>query len=379
MTKQLTTSEIVYATDGDRERWDHYVRKHHDSSLYHLFEWGNIIHRTYGHDRYYLMATRPATGHGAEQSGISSSETVGILPLIHLKSAIFGNCLVSMPFLDGGGVLADRSDVEEDLLSEAVALGTRIGASRLEIRCDTAIASCDEGSGIGASCRFGPFAIAKQSNKVRMLLNLPESPKELFKSFKSKLRSQINKPLREGCTTSTGGAELLDDFYRVFLVNMRDLGSPIHSKALVNQVLETFPERSRIVAVYMSGVPVAAALVAGFNNVLRNPWASSDRRFSSISPNMLLYLRMLEFGCENGYRIFDFGRSTPGEGTYRFKEQWGAASAPLNWYVMFLDGKVSDPNVATSKRFQLAARLWRRLPLAVTGFIGPWIRKQISL
>jgi len=94
---------------------------------------------------------------------------------------------------------------------------------------------------------------------------------------------------------------------------------------------------------------------------------------------MLLYLRMLEFGCDNGYRVFDFGRSTRGEGTYKFKEQWGATPAPLYWHYISLDGKSRDPESSGTERFEKAALYWRKLPLIVTKIIGPSIRKHISL
>jgi len=221
--------------------------------------------------------------------------------------------------------------------------------------------------------------VATRSDKVRMLLDLPDSSEMLMKSFKSKLRSQITKPLKEGLTSRTGGVELLEDFYKVFLVNMRDLGSPVHSADLMRHVLSEFAERSRIFVIYKSQEPVASALVIGFGKVLRNPWASSLRKYASLSPNMLLYLRMLEFGCDNGYRVFDFGRSTRGEGTYKFKEQWGATPAPLYWHYISLDGKPRDPESSGTERFEKAALYWRKLPLIVTKIIGPSIRKHISL
>jgi len=212
-----------------------------------------------------------------------------------------------------------------------------------------------------------------------MLLNLPDSSEMLMKSFKSKLRSQIAKPLKEGLTSRIGGVELLEDFYEVFLVNMRDLGSPVHSADLMRHVLSEFAERSRILVIYKSLEPVASALVVGFDKVLRNPWASSLRKYASLSPNMLLYLRMLEYACDNGYQVFDFGRSTKGEGTYKFKEQWGAVAAPLYWHYISLDGKSLDPEKAGAAKFERAAHYWRKLPLVITRLIGPRIRKHISL
>jgi FemAB-related protein (PEP-CTERM system-associated) len=318
-------------------------------------------------------------GRGVGELTSSSEDVVGVLPLVHLNHRLFGNCLVSLPYVDGGGVLADSGEVEADLLSEAIALARRIGADSIDLRCERTVAACHDLIQAGAAEGLVPVKAAHRSNKVRMLLKLPGSSAELAKSFKSKLRSQINRPLKEGCISSIGGLELLEDFYRVFLINMRDLGSPVHSKELMRQVLEVFSERSRIIVVYNSGKPIATALVTGFNETLRNPWASSDRAYASMSPNMLLYLRMLEFACDNGYRVFDFGRSTAGEGTYRFKEQWGAVAAPLHWYLVSLNGKSLDPDASGMERYELAGRLWSKLPLVVTKVIGPRIRKHISL
>ena len=147
----------------------------------------------------------------------------------------------------------------------------------------------------------------------------------------------------------------------------------------MRHVLSEFPECSKIVAVYKDKEPVASALVVGFDKVLRNPWASSLRKYSSSSPNMLLYLRMLEFACDHGYRAFDFGRSTKGEGTYRFKEQWGASPVPLYWHYISLDGKLPNPENAGKEEFETATHYWKKLPLIVTRVLGPRIRKHISL
>jgi serine/alanine adding enzyme len=257
------------------------------------------------------------------------------------------------------------------LLVEALRQARRLGANKIDLRYEHASAACDSNG--------EQLLVSRRAGKVRMLLSIPESSAQLVKSFKSKLRNQINRPLKEGCTCRIGAADLLEDFYRVFLINMRDLGSPVHSKELMWHVLGAFPERSRIFAVYHCGRPVAASLVIGHNGVLRNPWASSDRRYANMSPNMLLYSRMLQYACENGYQTFDFGRSTPGEGTYRFKEQWGARPTPLRWYVISVDGSVIAAPESPSERFKLAARLWSKLPIPVTRVLGPRIRRNISL
>lgn len=347
-----------------------------------MYGWREVIHGTYGHATYYLMVfdgEMDSTPRSTEGGRFSVESILGVLPVVHFKNMIFGNCLVSLPYLDGGGILASCREAEKILLSEAIRLGREVGVDRIELRHEQFLSSCNH---ISASCNEGAeklLKVATGSNKVRMLLNLPDSSERLIKSFKSKLRSQINRPLKEGFSSSIGGMELLKDFYKVFLVNMRDLGSPVHSMELMRHVLSEFSERSRIFVVYKSEEPVASALVVGFGKVLRNPWASSIRKYASLSPNMLLYLRMLEYACDNGYQVFDFGRSTRGEGTYRFKEQWGAVPAPLYWYYISLDGKSPASESSQTERFRNATRYWKKLPLIVTKIIGPSIRKHISL
>jgi FemAB-related protein (PEP-CTERM system-associated) len=287
---------------------------------------------------------------------------------------------VSLPFLDGGGILADDRVAEVRLLTEAVRLGQNAGARVIELRQERPVDACESGrlaalAGLG----HGALRVATRSHKVRMLLRLPESADALLQSFKSKLRSQISRASKEGFTSRVGGLELLEDFYEVFAINMRDLGSPVHSAALMRQCLIAFPEQARIVVVYRATSPVAAALVIGLGEVLSNPWASSLRRYASLGPNMLLYLRLLQLACERGYRMFDFGRSTPGEGTYKFKEQWGATPAPLHWHYFSLDGKPPAAQQADAVQFRMAARCWRKLPVSVTKIIGPRIRKHLSL
>lgn len=374
--------KIKYATNSDRDVWDEYVRKHPHVGPFHMFGWREVIHRTYGHATYYLMVVR-AEADGARTSVDGArhfeEKILGVLPLVHLKHILFGNYLISMPFLDGGGILASCRGAEEWLLSEAIRIGQEVGAARIELRHEQPLFCWDDIEALGFKSSGTPLRTATRSHKVRMLLTLPESSEMLMKSFDAKLRSQIKKPLREGLTFRVGGIELIEDFYRVFLVNMRDLGSPIHSVELMRQVLRVFSEESRIFVVYLGKEPVAASLVIGFNKALHNPWAASLRKYGALSPNMLLYFRMLEYACDRGYQIFDFGRCSPGEGTYRFKEQWGAKPAPLCWHYISLDGTRLDLESSEKGRFEKAIRYWKMLPLPVTRIVGPSIRKHIGL
>ena len=341
----------------DKDWWDGYVHRHPSSTLYHLAGWEKVIREAYGHKTYYLIALDSDQGFG---------QINGILPLVHIKSIIFGNALVSMPFLDQGGVLADTDEIAEALLLETMKIAVDLGAKEVELRH----LSPQPLPGFAAAQTF--------SHKVAMRMELPEDADDLMRSFKSKLRSQIRKSIKEGCSACIGRAELLDEFYEVFCANMRDLGSPVHSYEFLKNILAHFPE-TKLCMVYVQNRPVAGSIMMSFKKTVHNPWASSLRDYSKLSPNMLLYWSMLEYACNHGYRTFDFGRSSPGEGTFKFKEQWGAKPEPLHWQTISLNGKRTEPNPSAKEGFGAAIKLWQQLPVPVTRFIGPMIRKYVSL
>jgi FemAB-related protein (PEP-CTERM system-associated) len=347
---------IVQAAEAGA--WDAFVRSHPQGTLYHLFAWKQVVEKTYGHPTHYLAAFKQTCSGDIRTGAVS-----GILPLVHLNHFLFGNSLVSIPFFDMGGVLADDSESERELIAAAIRLGQELKIENIELRHPRRIP--------------GPWP--SNTNKVRMLLDLPNSADDLMKGFKAKLRSQIKKAVRGGLRAEIGGSELLDDFYEVFLVNMRDLGSPVHAKRLMQNVLKHFPNEARVVIVRHNGQAIAGSIVVGFKDVLENPWASALRRFSHLNANMLLYWTMLEYACENGFKKFDFGRSTPDEGTYKFKAQWGAKPEPLNWVNISLNGDKSKNSIKEDSKFQLASRIWKRLPVPVTRVLGPRIRKYIAL
>ena len=350
--------DVKLATDKDFDSWDTYVYSKTDGHPYLLSGWGQAIAQVYKHPVYYLMA-------------VDSQQCIqGVLPLVHIKNVLFGNNLYSMPFADLGGVLSDNENIAAVLINKACEIAAEHGVSTFELR---QIMPLDD---------VPQPLYAKQDksfDKVRMLLDLPEISDQLMASFKAKLRSQIRRPLKDGLEVKSGGRELLNDFYRVFVENMRDLGSPVHAKNFIAAVLGKF-KISRLFLVYKDDNPLACALVLGCRNTLYNPWASSLRRYSRMSPNMLLYWSMLEYACDNGFKRFDFGRSTPDEGTYKFKQQWGAVKHPLHWETFSQQGKLQNTGGTDQKsRFDVAMKIWSKMPVAMTRVLGPPLRKNIGL
>ena len=360
-------------------QWDAYVSSHSASNLYQLSRWKDVIERTYRHKAYYLIAMEESPGLIGSRDSI-----VGVLPLVHLKHFLFGNALISIPFFDFGGIAADNERVEKMLVQEALSLARKLGAKEVELRHIEPISSIkqlkdsqailkDVGNGLeGAS-------LETKSHKVRMMMPLPESSDALMKSFKSKLRSQILRPIKDGLRAQVGGIDLLDDFYQVFSINMRDLGSPVHSKRLIEAVATGLHDRCKVVMVYKDQQPLAGGVLVGFKDTLENPWASALKKYVRWNANMLLYWTMLQYGCDHGYSRFDFGRSTPDSGTYKFKLQWGAAPTPLYWHHFSLNGGKAKAGGSSDPGRERAVQLWQRLPVPISRAVGPYIRKYIGL
>ena len=259
--------EIINYSPSFQSSWDQYVAGHPGATYCHLIGWQKVIKRTYGHADHYLLA---------EEKG----RIAGVLPLFRLKSLFFGDSLISMPFLDYGGLLSDDDEVGRNLLMAAIDLAHRLRVDGIELRHIESPQWLEGFNQNKNDDRSNPTGRAnlviqdRSSAKIRMLLQLPENSEYLMKSFKSKLRSQITKPLKEGCSVTFGGAELLDDFYKVFSINMRDLGSPVHEKKLFRNLFDEFPDKSKIFLVSKDNQCVAVSIVIGFEGVLENPWAS---------------------------------------------------------------------------------------------------------
>jgi lipid II:glycine glycyltransferase (peptidoglycan interpeptide bridge formation enzyme) len=126
-----------------------------------------------------------------------------------------------------------------------------------------------------------------------------------------------------------------------------------------------------------SGRPAAAALVHWYRDRIEVPWASALREFNPLSANMFAYWQLVRFAVERGFRVFDFGRSTPGEGTYQFKKQWGAESRELVWEYWMREGHPMPQLNPKNPKFDRAIRAWQHLPVRVANALGPLVVRNI--
>lgn len=343
------------ARPADGPAWDRFVREHPRASPYHFFGWKDAVERAYGHPASYLVAE-------------GGGRIRGVLPLVLIRGPWIADCAVSLPFCDFAGPLGQDEATVTALLHKASSW-SRSERADLEIRCDRAEPAVE---------REGLSAIAAVGSKVRMTLALPSSSEELFKSFTTKLRTRIRRPEKNGLQFSWAGASELPAFYGVFCRRMRDLGSPVHARALFDTLLPAYGDRARLGVVRLGDTTVAAGICLSTGSLTSVPWSASLSEHNKLGPNMLLYWCFLEYAADHGVSRFDFGRSTVGEGTYNFKSQWGTTAEPLAWYTSAdqpEDGSARGPG---AKRV-LIESLWRKLPLRVANALGPRLRRYVSL
>ncbi|MDT0582643.1 FemAB family XrtA/PEP-CTERM system-associated protein [Brumicola blandensis] len=351
--------EIKRLNDTHQAIWDNYVDQCDAATPYHRFAWGQAVKASYGFDTHYLGA-------------FEGDKLVGVLPLIEMKTPLKGSSYVAAPYCDAAGPLAENQSVVDALRTAAVNVSTDTN-SPLEIRNASNVVIAPEKL-IG-------------SEKVRMLLNLEADAEQQMAAFKSKLRSQIRKAEKNGLNagvfrfeSSAKFEEKLAQFYEVISLNMRSLGSPVHSKEWFKQVLKNYQDKAYLALVYSDDVTVGGGIVLLNGNAASIPWASTKSDYNRLAPNMLLYWTVISEAIKSGASTFDFGRSTAFEGTYNFKKQWGASPSPLDWQ-SYKDG-TEQPESAESKNGklrQLVEAIWKKLPLGLVNALGPKIRKYVSL
>ncbi len=340
-----TSIRIVSAAAPEQARaWQQFADSHSQATNFHRWGWKQVIERAFGWPTWYLMAEEAST-------------VRGILPLVWQKSRLFGSFVTSMPFLNAGGLVSENPQVERLLLDEAIAITRRLKADHLELR--------------HRSNRH--LELPTKTSKVVVVKAVSADAEKMFQELDKKVRADVRKSQKSGFTAEFGGEEFLEDFYRVFAVNMRDLGTPVYSPRFFREIFRAFPVGSWICRVRLGERTVAASFLTGYRDSIEVAWSSSLRQYLPLKPNMFLYWNLLCFAGQQGYCFFDFGRSTAGSGTHKFKMQWGAKELPLFWnYWLRRDTELPQVNPQNPK-YGIFIWGWQKLPVFVTCWLGPRI------
>lgn len=345
-----TDWEILEAVDSDAAAWDNFLETTQGTNFYQTYGWRAINRDHFGHETRYLLAR-----------SVPGGEIRGILPLVMIRSRLFGNILSSMPFVNFGGLAAPDTGVRKALLERAVSLTRELNADYAELRL---LEPLD-----------GDLPTAQ--HKVSMTIELDADPDRLWQAFTSKHRTNIRRVYKNEIEVRHGGSELLDEFYNLLSLSWRRLGTPIYAKRYFADILERFPGQTQIFVAYQQATPIATAFNGYFKDTVEGMWAGTSPDHQKLQPNYVLYWEMIKHACENGYRHFHLGRSTVDSNAEQFKKKWNASAHQLYWqYILNRSREIPQLNVNNPK-FKVAIALWQRLPLPATQLLGPWLARSI--
>ena len=293
-TKPSTTARVTLVTQKTAAsvtgEWEDYLARQGPSAMYCGPRVAGALAEGLRQDAYFIEARK-------------EGRVTGVLPLIHMRSVLFGSFLVSLPYVSWAGVIADDADASRAITEAATDLADQLDVSFVELRQSLPLDH--------------RRLVAGTTSKMQMRLPLA-GPDATWAGLKSEVRTQVRKAIKGGLEVDWGGPDRLDAFYHVFARNMRDLGTPVFPAALFRKILAAAGPSAELGIVSLGGEAIASCLVIHGPGLTEIPSAASLREHRKTAANSLMYWRAIERAIARGHTTIDFGRSTPGSASYSF-------------------------------------------------------------
>ena len=334
--------------EADRAAWEAYVSRCPAATFFHRIGWKDIYEHAARHRTHYLLGERDGA-------------IVGVLPLVQVKSLLFGNALVSLPFAVYGGAAADDVEIARALDRHAVALGRSLGVEHLELR-DRVTAEPDW----PRSDLHVTFRKALLPDVEGNLLAIPR-----------KQRAMVRKAMQRGLTSHV--ERDVGVFFDLYADNQHRHGTPPHARAYFEALRDAFGDDCECLIVRdAGGAAVSGVLSFYFRDEVLPYYAGDVPAARQLAANDFKYWELMRRACERGLRTFDFGRSKRGTGSFDFKKNWGFEPTALHYaYALFKGDSIPQRN-PSNPRYGLAIDLWRRMPRPVVNLIGPSLARHLG-
>jgi FemAB-related protein (PEP-CTERM system-associated) len=329
-------------------RWDAFVNACPQASFFHRAGWQKILKQVFRHDTHYLHA---------QVDGCIA----GVLPLAHVNSLLFGNALVSLPFAVYGGVAATRSDAAAALERHAQQLAQRLGAAHLELRHVQA-----QHPDWPRQDLYVTFRKTILADEEANMLAIPRKQRAMVrKGMKNQLRSDIDTDVAR--------------FFALYADNVHRHGTPALPKRYFQALRQEFGSDCEVLTVSApDGRPLSSVLSFYFRDEVLPYYAGDDLAARDLAANDFKYWELMRRACARGIKVFDYGRSKQGTGPYAFKKNWGFEPTPLHYeYQLYKRDAVPQNNPANAK-YKLLIETWRRLPLGVANWLGPFVVRGLG-
>jgi FemAB-related protein (PEP-CTERM system-associated) len=327
----------------DEARWDHFVDASANGTIFHKLAWKRIIEATFRYRSCYLFA---------EKEG----EICGVLPLFHVRSMFAGNAIISTPFAVYGGILANDEAVENVLLEACKEHALKVSASYVELRQ-----------------RFrcqNPGLQIRDALYCTFVKPIHADPEQTFAELPREARRMVRKAEKAGLAARFGD-ENLKDFYEIYATSVRGLGTPVFPRRLFENCLRELKPNADLLLISHQEQPVAGVLSFYYRDTVMPYYGGSFMDKNHLAPNNFMYWALMKSASERGYCFFDFGRSKNATGAYDFKRHMGFDPTPLPYQYWMMNGTPLPNNNPTNPKFQLAIKVWQRMPLSLTKVLGP--------
>jgi len=342
--RRRTPLQVHALTPDAAGDWDRFVLAQPGGTCFHLTAWKRSIEKTFGHEACYLYAER-------------GGEITGVAPVFAISNWIVGRCLVSTPCAVYGGICAADQESEQVLVEQLKGLSHSRQVDYLELR----YRQRDLLPNFASNPLYFTFTTPLSDNHEANLKRLPKDT-----------RYMIRKATKAGLRAHRGLHQMAD-FYNLFAISMKRLGTPAFPRALFENLSREFAGKTDLLIVYAGEKPVAGVFSFRFRDAILPYYAGARPEATSMAANNFMYAELMRFAAEEGIREFDFGRSKRGTGAYAFKAQWNMTVEPLTYQVHLVRRKTLPNFSPVNPKFELATRIWRRIPLPLTTWLGPQV------
>ncbi|MFB0546503.1 MAG: GNAT family N-acetyltransferase [Anaerolineae bacterium] len=340
--------EVLELQDQDKGEWDKYVYDSPQATIFHLAGWKDVMEDTFGLRSHYLFARE-------------GNQILGVLPLLYVKSRLSSHFFTSMP----SAICARNDETARALVERAKELVKASGAKYLILR--------------DSYRKWNLPDLVTNENHCTLVVKLCDDPEQIWRRLDRRVRQHTRKANRAGLEVVIG-PDYLEALYPAYSRAMRDLGTPTLGLAFFRNMMRQFPAHFTTVVVRHDREALGGAFAAFFRDTIYNTWGGMLRQSFSLRSSHIWYWETLKYGCENGFQWIDLGRSQLDSGTYTFKKLWLSEPRPL-YQQCYLNSVSQPPPVGSTRaddvQYRAFVRVWRHLPLSMTEFLGPCLRKRM--
>ncbi|HEC17218.1 MAG TPA: FemAB family PEP-CTERM system-associated protein [Sedimenticola sp.] len=328
-------------------RWDAFVQGCAEATFFHRAGWKAVIEQAFGHQTHFLYAERDGT-------------IEGVLSLGHVKSLLFGNNLVSLPFCVYGGVAANTEEARAALEQAACALAERLRVDALEMR----------------NLRPRHEDWPTKELHVTFRKTIDPDPEVNLKAIPRKQRAMVRKGINAGLKSELDQG--CDRLYRIYAESVRNLGTPVFTRRYFQTLRNVFGPDCEVLMITHEGRDIAGVMSFYFRDEVLPYYGGSTFAARNLKANDFMYWELMRQAGERGVRLFDFGRSKKGAGSYSFKKNWGFTPEPLHYEYYLVKAREMPEINPTNPKYQLFINAWKRLPLPVANLVGPMLAKDLG-